>query len=105
MAGQELRRLLAALRDKSDLISIGAYQPGSDPTVDSALAKRDAIERFLKQTVDYSSTAEEADAGLLGLVADAFVEGGQDMPIDATGDSLPVHAPGPSAIPPLNLSV
>jgi flagellum-specific ATP synthase len=105
IAGQELRRLLAALRDKSDLISIGAYQPGSDPTVDSALAKRDAIERFLKQTVDYSSTAEEADAGLLGLVADAFVEGGQDMPIDAPGDSLPVHAPGPSAIPPLNLSV
>jgi flagellum-specific ATP synthase len=105
MAGQELRRLLAALRDKGDLISIGAYQPGSDPTVDSALAKRDAIERFLMQTVDYSSTAEEADAGLLGLVADAFVEGGQDMPIEATEASLPVHAPGQSAIPPLHLSV
>jgi flagellum-specific ATP synthase len=105
MAGQELRRLMAALRDKGDLISIGAYQPGSDPTVDSALAKRDAIERFLMQTVDYSSTAEEADAGLLGLVADAFVEGGQDMPIEATEASLPVHAPGQSAIPPLHLSV
>ncbi len=105
MAGQELRRLLAALRDKEDLISIGAYQPGSDPTVDSALAKREAIERFLQQTVDYSSSAEEADAGLLALVADAFVEDAQDMPIDATDDSLPVHAPGPSAIPPLNLSV
>jgi flagellum-specific ATP synthase len=105
MAGQELRRLLAALRDKEDLISIGAYQPGSDPTVDSALAKREAIERFLQQTVDYSSSAEEADAGLLALVADAFVEGAQDMPIDETDDSLPVHAPGPSAIPPLNLSV
>jgi flagellum-specific ATP synthase len=105
MAGQELRRLLSALRDKEDLISIGAYQPGTDPTVDSALAKRQAIERFLQQTVDYSSTAEEADAGLLALVADAFVEGAQDMPIDASDDSLPVHAPGPSAIPPLNLSV
>jgi flagellum-specific ATP synthase len=103
--GQELRRLLAALRNKEDLISIGAYQPGSDPTVDSALAKREAIERFLQQTVDYSSTAEEADAGLLALVADAFVEGAQDMPIEASDDSLPVHAPGPSAIPPLNLSV
>lgn len=105
MAGQELRRLLAALRDKEDLISIGAYQPGSDPTVDSALAKREAIERFLKQTVDYSSSAEEADAGLLALVADAFVEGAQDMYVDPTDDSLPVHQPGPSAIPPLHLSV
>jgi flagellum-specific ATP synthase len=105
MAGQELRRLLAALRDKADLISIGAYQPGTDPTVDSALAKRDAIERFLQQTVDYSSTAEEADAGLLALVADAFVETADGMPVEASADSLPVHAPGPSAIPPLNLSV
>ena len=57
------------------------------------------------QTVDYSSTLEEADSGLLALVADAFVEGGHDMPVDAGDDSLPVHAPGPSAIPPLNLSV
>jgi flagellum-specific ATP synthase len=105
MAGQELRRLLAALRDKEDLISIGAYQPGSDPTVDSALAKREAIERFLQQTVDYSSTTEEADAGLLALVADAFVEGGEDFAIAAGDDALPVHAPGESAIPPLHLSV
>jgi flagellum-specific ATP synthase len=105
LGGQELRRLLAALRDKEDLISIGAYQPGSDPTVDSALAKREAIQRFLQQTVDYSSTAEEADAGLLALVADAFVHDPDGMHIDAGDDSLPVHAPGPSAIPPLNLSV
>jgi flagellum-specific ATP synthase len=105
MAGQELRRLLAALRDKEDLISIGAYQPGSDPTVDSGLAKREAIQRFLQQTVDYSSTAEEADAGLLALVADSFVEGAQELPIEASDASLPVHAPGQSAIPPLHLSV
>jgi flagellum-specific ATP synthase len=105
MAGQELRRLLSALRDKEDLISIGAYQPGSDPTVDTALAKREAIEHFLRQTVDYSSTAEEADAGLLALVADSFVEGAQDMPADPSDDSLPVHSPGESAIPPLHLSV
>jgi flagellum-specific ATP synthase len=104
MGGQELRRLLAALRDKEDLISIGAYQPGSDPTVDSGLAKRDAIQRFLQQTVDYSSTAEEADAGLLALVADSFVQTADGMPIEGD-DALPVHAPGPSAIPPLNLSV
>jgi len=104
-AGQELRRLLAALRAKEDLISIGAYQPGSDPTVDAALAKREAIERFLQQTVDYSSTAEEADHGLMALVADAFVEGPLEIAADAVGEPLPGVAPGQSAIPPLNLAV
>ena len=104
-AGQELRRLLAALRDKGDLISIGAYQAGTDPTVDAALAKREAIERFLQQTVDYSSTAEEADAGLLALVADAFVETADGVPFDEVDDALPSVTPGQSAIPPLNLAV
>jgi flagellum-specific ATP synthase len=104
-AGQELRRLLAALRAKEDLISIGAYQPGSDPTVDSALAKREAIERFLQQTVDYSSSAEEADAGLLALTADAFVEDPHGYELEPVGDPLPAHAAGQSAIPPLHLSV
>ena len=104
-AGQELRRLLAALRSKDDLIAIGAYQPGSDPTVDSALAKRDAINRFLQQTVDYSSTAEEADGGLVALVADAFVEEADGSPAMVADDALPSVVPGPSAIPPLNLAV
>jgi hypothetical protein len=96
---------MAALRAKEDLISIGAYHPGSDPTVDTALAKREAIDRFLQQTVDYSSTAEEADAGLLGLVADSFVESASDYEIEAGAEALPTVAPGESAIPPLHLSV
>src|SRR4051812_47533161 len=104
-AGQELRRLMAALRAKEDLISIGAYSPGSDPTVDTALAKREAIERFLKQTVDYSSSAEEADAGLLGLVADAFVDDAPGYELEPGEDMYPGVAAGESAIPPLHLSV
>jgi flagellum-specific ATP synthase len=104
-AGQELRRLLAALRDKGDLISIGAYQPGSDPVVDTALAKREAIERFLQQTVDYSSTAEEADAGLLALVADAFIDDGAGYELEPGDEGLPGVAPGETAIPPLHLAV
>ncbi|MEA2450530.1 MAG: flagellum-specific synthase, partial [Thermoleophilaceae bacterium] len=104
-AGQELRRLMAALRAKEDLISIGAYHPGSDPTVDTALAKREAIDRFLQQTVDYSSSAEEADAGLLGLVADSFVEEAPGYELEPAENGVQGVAPGPSAIPPLNLAV
>jgi flagellum-specific ATP synthase len=47
--GQTLRRLLAAYREKEDLISIGAYQPGTDPVTDAAIARRDAANAFLRQ--------------------------------------------------------
>jgi flagellum-specific ATP synthase len=76
-AAGELRRLLAALRDKDDLIAIGAYQAGSDPAVDAALARRTAIDAFLRQPVTESSRADEADHALLEVVAgaDAHVDG------------------------------
>ena len=45
-------RLLAAYREKEDLIAIGAYQPGSDPLVDAAIDQRPAINGFLRQRVD-----------------------------------------------------
>ena len=68
-AGDEVRRLMAAYRDKEDLIAIGAYQQGTDPLTDAAIAARTPIEQFLRQRVDDPSTAEEADEALLGLAA------------------------------------
>ncbi len=74
MAGQELRKLMAALREKEDLISIGAYQMGTDPVVDTAIAKREEIAAFLQQTVEHCSTGAEADAALLELVLGGIPE-------------------------------
>jgi flagellum-specific ATP synthase len=68
-AGQRLRAALAVHREKEDLISIGAYKPGTDPMLDSAVALRPAIDAFLRQAVDEPSTAEEADEQLLALAA------------------------------------
>ena len=103
-AGQRVRRLMAAHREKADLIAIGAYQPGGDPLVDEAIAKQGAIEAFLRQRPDEASLAEDADRALLVLA-------GEEPRIDPL-DELAVAAlapapvaPGPSAIPPLNLSV
>src|SRR5947199_1142116 len=45
-AAQTTRELLAAYRDHEDLISIGAYRPGANPTVDAAIAMRDEIHHF-----------------------------------------------------------
>jgi len=68
-AGQLLRAALAVLREKEDLVSIGAYQPGSDPALDIALAHRAQIEGFLRQPVHERSDPHETDALLLELGA------------------------------------
>jgi flagellum-specific ATP synthase len=104
-AGQELRKLMAALREKEDLISIGAYQSGTDPVVDVALSKRAEIAAFLQQTVEHCSTGEEADAALMELVMGGEPEAMLAAEIAASDDGLPGVVPGASAIPPLHLAV
>jgi flagellum-specific ATP synthase len=66
-AGQRLRSALAVLHEKEDLVSIGAYQPGSDPALDVALSHRPQIERFLRQPVHERSDPQQTDARLLEL--------------------------------------
>jgi flagellum-specific ATP synthase len=63
-----LRQLLAAYRDNEDLITIGAYRAGSNPTVDAAIAMREEINRFLRQPLGETSTLETARQQLLQLV-------------------------------------
>jgi len=50
-AGQ-VREWMAAIRDSEDLVSVGAYVPGSNPRIDAARSRRDAIEGFLCQPSD-----------------------------------------------------
>jgi len=66
-AAQTIRELLAAYRDHEDLISIGAYRPGANPTVDAAIAMRDEIHRFLRQAVEEPSSIEASRGELLKL--------------------------------------
>lgn len=44
-----VRELIGAYRDAEDLISLGAYKPGSSALTDSAIAKWPAITEFLRQ--------------------------------------------------------
>jgi flagellum-specific ATP synthase len=48
-AAQNLRRLMATYARSEDLIRIGAYQKGSDPELDAAIAKMPALRAFLQQ--------------------------------------------------------
>jgi flagellum-specific ATP synthase len=66
-AAQTVRELISAYRDHEDLISIGAYRPGANPTVDAAIAMRDEINRFLRQAIEENSSVESARNDLLKL--------------------------------------
>jgi flagellum-specific ATP synthase len=47
-----LRTWMAAIRDSEDLVSVGAYVEGSNPKIDEARSRRDAIESYLCQAAD-----------------------------------------------------
>jgi flagellum-specific ATP synthase len=89
-AAADLRRLMAAYRDKEDLIAIGAYQPGNDPTVDTAIALRDDLDAFLCQRVDERSDLPEADARLASLSAST-----SEAPADLPPEPTPPPPPAP----------
>ncbi len=85
-AGQRLRGALAVLREKEDLVAIGAYQPGSDPQLDTALAHRARIEDFLRQPVNDRSDPADTDARLVELADSLACEQGivsGDVALDA----------------------
>lgn len=54
-----VREWMAAYEDVSDLVSIGAYKTGSNPASDMAIAKKEAIDAFLRQQKAEASTWTE----------------------------------------------
>ena len=62
-----VRDWMAVIRENEDLISVGAYVPGSNPRVDEAFAKRQAIDDFLRQPSDALGTADDAIGALKAL--------------------------------------
>jgi flagellum-specific ATP synthase len=106
VAAQELRRLMAAYRDKRDLIAIGAYERGSDPVTDRAIDLHAAIDAFLCQKVDEPTPAEQADELLIQLVGAGLAHAAVPAEPVAEVSPPPVSsAPATSAIPPLHLGV
>jgi FliI/YscN family ATPase len=65
-AGQ-VREWLATVRGTEDLLSVGAYVAGSNPRVDEALARREAIESFLRQPAETLQPYDEAVTALRAL--------------------------------------
>jgi len=51
-AARHFRRLSATYQAHADLITVGAYQAGSDPQVDEAIRMRPALLDYLRQPMD-----------------------------------------------------
>jgi FliI/YscN family ATPase len=74
-AANRLQSLMAAYREKEDLISVGAYQGGSDPEVDAAIRLREPTLRFLQQAPSEHTGFQGTREALLDMAVAYETEG------------------------------
>jgi flagellum-specific ATP synthase len=67
---RRLRQLAAAYEHNRDLITIGAYQRGSDPRVDAAIARWPQIESFMRQGMHEQVNLTNSVNQLAAIMAD-----------------------------------
>jgi len=67
-AAGKMRSTLATYKSVEDLISIGAYVKGSNPKVDHALQRLDAVQGFLRQTREENSLWKDTLARMKGFL-------------------------------------
>jgi len=72
-AAGQMREYIARYRRSRDLVSIGAYQPGSDPSLDEALRRLPEIEAYLRQSPTAAQPLEASIGGLMRAVGHAEV--------------------------------
>lgn len=64
-AAQGMKEVLAAYREAEDMISVGAYQRGSNPLVDKAVELRPLTRKFFRQQVEDPTGYRDVVARLL----------------------------------------
>ncbi len=67
---RRLRQSLSSYQQNRDLIAIGAYQKGSDPRIDAAIAQWPAIQQFLQQDMREKVAYEESIAALQAVTGE-----------------------------------
>lgn len=67
MKAGRVRGWMSTIKENEDLMSVGAYVPGSNPRVDEAFAKRDAIDAFLRQPSESITSVNEGVTTLMNL--------------------------------------
>jgi len=70
LLAQKLKQLFARYQQARDLISVGAYVPGSDPETDLAIKLMPAIKVFLQQGLDQSANLELSRSALQQMLTE-----------------------------------
>jgi len=66
----KIREILATHKEAEDLINIGAYVPGSNPKIDYAISRIDAVNDFLRQGMNEQDRLEDSVERMKQLVLD-----------------------------------
>ncbi|MDX5362852.1 MAG: flagellar protein export ATPase FliI [Pseudazoarcus pumilus] len=64
---RRFKQLFARYQRSHDLIAVGAYQPGADPTLDQAVAMYPGLEAYLQQRIDEQDNFRSAGERLAAL--------------------------------------
>jgi flagellum-specific ATP synthase len=75
-AARELLSLMALYRENEDLVTLGAYQKGSDPRLDLAIRLREKWQPYLRQDRDETTPFPKAREEMLKIVAGAKAPAG-----------------------------
>ncbi len=70
-AARRLRKQYSLYQSNRDLIALGAYQTGSDPRIDQAIAMQPKIAEFLQQGVHEPVSLEQSVQSLTALMGEA----------------------------------
>ena len=68
-SAQKFRQLMALLKENEMLVRIGAYQKGSDPELDAALERKEAMDNFLRQSSNQTVPFDETISLLQKIVS------------------------------------
>ena len=68
-AANRLKKIYSVYQQNRDLISVGAYQPGSDAAIDEAINVNDSIMQFLQQDMYEPINLDKSLEALLALIS------------------------------------
>ena len=86
---RRFKELWSRYTQQEDLISVGAYVPGSDPLTDAAIQMRPRLQAFLRQSSEEGVDLQSSRQALADLFQPAQVDAGQTL----------VHSGDPAAVP------
>lgn len=72
-AAAKMRKILSLYRENKDLIDVGMYQPGSNPSLDVAIQMMPQVNGFLQQRTSDSVTMETTIQTLVDMMKDVDI--------------------------------